>query len=159
MDEMVMRLFSSNFDIKKYVYIGKTKMDYVAYRYDVIGRTMAITKKEIDTYTNNENIYILKKKLKKETFKKEMEKLFDDIVSTLSLSDDHYETLLNLVIFSELDKDLSRMIERYQKTKLLALGFKGAINMRVIAIDNKTKEIRGNKTNKELMEKLRRGMT
>lgn len=87
-----------------------------------------------------------------------MEKLFDDIVSTLSLSDDHYETLLNLVIFSELDKDLSRMIERYQKTKLLALGFKGAINMRVIAIDNKTKEIRGHKTNKELMEKLRRGM-
>lgn len=133
-------------------------MDYVAYRYDVIGRTMAITKKEIDTYTNNENIYILKKKLKKETFKKEMEKLFDDIVSTLSLSDDHYETLLNLVIFSELDKDLSWMIERYQKTKLLALGFKGAINMRVIAIDNKTKEIRGHKTNKELMEKLRRGM-
>lgn len=158
MDDLVMRLFSLNFDIKKNVYIGNTKMDYVAYGYNVMGRTVAITKKEIDTYTNNENIYFLRKKLKKETFKKEMEKLFNTIVSNLSLSDDHYETLINLVILSDLDKDLSKMIEKYQKTKLLAMGLKGAINMRIIAIDKETKEVIGHKTNKELIKKIRKGM-
>ena len=50
------------------------------------------------------------------------------------------------------------MIQSYQKTKLLLLGFKGAINMRIIAIDNKTKEIVGHKTNKELIRKLKEGL-
>lgn len=158
MNDMVMNLFSSNFDIKKNVYINKLKFDYVAYRYDIQGRTIAITKKDIDTYTSNENIYILHKKLEAKTFKEDMSKMFNDIVNSLKLSDDHYETLINLVIFTDLNEDLARMIQRYQKTKLLMFGLKGAINMRINAIDVNTKQVIGHKTNQELINKLRRGL-
>lgn len=158
MDDKIMQIFGAHFDISKDVYIAKTKMDYICYRYNVMGRTMTISKKEIDKYTSNENIYIFHIKLNKNTFKADMEKLFNDIVSCLSLSDDHYETLLNLIVFTDLDDDLKKMIQSYQKTKLLLLGFKGAINMRIIAIDNKTKEIVGHKTNKELIRKLKEGL-
>ncbi|MGN1405385.1 MAG: hypothetical protein ACI4WM_03885 [Erysipelotrichaceae bacterium] len=155
MEEKIRRIFESGFDIKKNVRIKYYRFEYIACRYDIQGRTMAVSKKEIDKYVLRENVYFIKMKINEETFKKEMEKLFKTLKDSVDIVEDHYETLFNVVIFTELNTDLKKMIKRYQKTELIKFGLNGAFIMRLIGIDQEKKEICGNATNELLMKKLK----
>lgn len=153
MDEAMHQIFGSGFDIRKNVKVGKMKMDYVATSFDQMGRTLAFSKKAIDTYTTHENVYVFHKNLSAETFKEDMEEILSEIYPTLKMEKDHYETLLDLIIFTPLDEKLAGMIRRYQKTKLLKLGFGGAITSRLIAIDEKQKMMTGHAATSKLQSK------
>lgn len=155
MEDNIRRIFESGFDIKKNVRIKDYRFEYIALRYDIQGRTMAFSKKNIDSYMSRENVYFIHKQLSEETFKNEIEKLFEALKDSVKYEDNHYETLFNVVIFTDINEALRKMAQRYQKTKLLSFGLKGAINMRLILIDEKTKEICGNKSNRLLIEKLK----
>ena len=154
MEEAMKQVFSAGFDVRKNVRIGNMKMDYTAFRFDQQGRTLAISKKAIDTYTTHENVYVFHKTLHAETFRHEMDGILQNIYPTLKLEKDHYETLIDLIILTPLDQKLEGMIRSYQKTKLLKLGFGGAITSRIIAIDIKRNKVTGHKAVKQLQSKL-----
>ena len=98
MEEAMKQVFSAGFDVRKNVRIGNMKMDYTAFRFDQQGRTLAISKKAIDTYTTHENVYVFHKTLHAETFRHEMDGILQNIYPTLKLEKDHYETLIDLII-------------------------------------------------------------
>ena len=154
MEEAMKKIFSAGFDIRKNVKIGNMKMDYTAFRFDQQGRTLAISKKAIDTYTVHENVYVFHQTLHADAFRKEIDEILDNIYPTLKLEKDHYETLIDLIILTPLDQKLAGMIRRYQKTKLLKLGIGGAITSRIIAIDRKSGTITGHAALKQLQSKL-----
>lgn len=154
MEEAIREVFSAGFDIRKNICIGKRKMDYTAYRYDQQGRTLAFSHKAVDTYTTHENAYVFHQKLNAETFRKDMDEIVSDIYPTLKMEKDHYETLIDLIIFTPLDDRLMDMIRKYQKTRLLAFGLKGAVTSRLIAIDTENRNIAGSSSAKQLQRKL-----
>ncbi|MGM9941623.1 MAG: hypothetical protein ACI32N_06495 [Bulleidia sp.] len=154
MEEAIRNVFSAGFDIRKNVRIGKRKMDYAAFRYDQQGRTLAFSNKAVDTYTTHENAYVFHQELNADTFRKDIDAIVSDIYPTLKMEKDHYETLIDLIIFTPLDNRLMDMIRKYQKTKLLAFGLKGAITSRLIAIDTEKRNIAGSSSAKQLQTKL-----
>lgn len=157
LSDIINNVFGSYFIKEEKKKFNRTTCDVALYSYDKQGRTFALSNKAMDAFYTYENVYIfLNQKIS--SFKEDIKQIYEDIIPTLPINKDHYETIIDLILFAEIDKKIEKEIDRFLKTKLIHLGLNGHITIRVIGIDLDRKIICGHKSANQLKEKMRKEM-
>lgn len=155
LDVLVKHVFSARFEISKNQKIGAVKCAYVMENSDRVGRTLTGTDKAIDVYDTYQNCYVICRDITVKTLKTEVDAIYQSLKPTLKLNHTHYATTLNLIFMTTLDDELVKVIQKYHRTQLLALGFKGHIEVNVIGLDVRNRLVAGGSSVQELVNCLK----
>lgn len=150
--DLLIKRFERYFDIELNSHILGINVDMFAKHYALNGRTFLTQKDVIDSYENNEFLFV-------KYYKYLNLKVVDEFIEFLKRAEgefvkpskNHMSTYINgILVYEEIDNLAVEKIKRFRNSKTFLFGLKGWFDTRLLAIDLGGQDIICNKEGKRV---------
>ncbi|MCX7950612.1 MAG: hypothetical protein N2594_01505 [Clostridiales bacterium] len=150
--DFLKRRFERYFDIEVDSEVLGLKVDMFAKHYALNGRTFLTKKDVIDSYENNEFVFV-------KYYKNLNLKVVDEFIEFLKRAEsefvkpnkNHMSTYINgILVYEEIDNSAIEKIKRFRNSKTFLFGLKGWFDTRLLAINLGGQDIFCNKEGKRV---------